>query len=627
MRNVLRILTIFLVVGVAMATEWPAPSGMIAYSGLPGRVDLSWNAPPPLYSNDTLAYDTGLVGGGSYCDLDSGYYSVRFTPAGPCSVLAIRAYFFAAGDERKIRFHFWGVSAYGFPDIYMNLFAPVEDSAVGTGWNEVNVAARDIVFDGTTDFYLGVHKRDTIPELGIAVDDTISGPIRSYRTDFFYGGNFPTSGDLLIRLVVVYLEDRSIATLTGTTGKIVTPVVPFAEPYEFIPSAPIPERYRERPAAFAPTSATHPISYTIFRADAWSSPLILNFYTTVPETATSFTDDAVFDSRTYYYAIRADYEGGVSAMPETVYATPYSGTGTAIYDTFYFDDGIPDAAVHYDRAVLANKFYVSTRCKLIRIQYQVNAAGRGIPKVYLGDRGLPGDEILGETSFYSLASGWVNLNVSGYNAFVEGDFWVGLQMDGLLGLSIDITTPGYAWDLDPLGAWTQIEDSTYFIRAIVQFSNDNAYYHLYPGWNAVSLPVIPNIGLRADDVFPFAVGGEIYGWDANSAMWTEAEMLVPGKGYFVLCGVDTFYNLNGIPIREYNVPWAGPNWEFIGGLSKFGGIDTSDVTTTPADLWTLPKIAFFWEAGTHSWNFSSKLMPSYAYFVLLNGEGLLNADE
>ncbi len=626
-----KLLTLTLLVAIfcfaAFTDEWPPPTELIAYSGLPGMVDLSWNTPPPIYSTDTLAYDSGLSGGGDYASLDSGYFSVRFSPTSQCSVISIKAYFFAAGGDRSIRFHFWEITGLGYPDIYDNIVPPISDNTIFTGWNEIDVSSEGIVLDGLSDFYLGVEKRDAIPELGIAYDDTVGGEIRSYRTSFYSGGHFPTAGDLLIRATVIYLGDHSIATLTGTTGKIVTPIVPFPDTRNFIPRTPIPERFRERPIALAPSSATIPTSFTIFRTNTWSDPLSMSYLGEVAGSLTTFTDYSAIDGITYYYSVRADFAGGSSAFPDTVYATPYSGTAEILYDTFYFDDGVPDAGVHYENAVLANKFHLSTRCKLIRLQYHINTGSQGIPRVYLDNGGEPGEEILGEDTPYSLSSGWNNITASGYRVFVEGDFWVGIEMNLSLGLSLDVSSPGHAWDRSPEGVWEAISDTTYFIRAIVQYSTDNAYYHLHPGWNAISLPVIPSVGLLADAVFPFATGGEIYGWDADAQIWEEADMLQPGRGYMVLCPVDTFYAVNGIPIHEYSIPWAGPNWEFVGGLSDFGGIDTSDVTTTPGGLWDSPRIAYWWDAGTHRWNFSSKLMPSYAYFLLLIGDGLIEADE
>ena len=511
-------------------------------------------------------------------------------------------------------------------ELYLPIAARGELELAGTVLLNLT-SSSGIVFDGLSDFYIGVEKRDTIPELGLAYDDTVEAEIRSYRTDFFSGGHFPTAGDLLIRAVVVYLEDRSVVTLSARSGKIVTPIVPFPDDREFLDRMPIPERFRERPIALAPSSATLPTSYTIFRGNVWGDPLALTYLDDVPGSVTTYTDYAVTDSRTYYYSVRADFAGGVSAMPDTVYATPYSGTAEMLYDTFYFDDGVPDAGVHYDGAVLANRFHVPTRCKLIKIQYQINTNGHGIPRVYLDGGGRPGEEILGEDTPYALTSGWNSINASGYHVFVDGDFWVGVEMDAPLGLSLDASTPGYAWDLSPEGEWSQTPDTTYFIRAIVQYSTDNAYYHFYPGWNAVSLPVIPSVGLSSHAVFPFATGGEIYGWNADAQVWEEANTLEPGRGYMVLCPTDTFYGVEGIPIHRYTLPWAGPNWEFVGGLSDFGGIDTSDVTTTPGDLWDAPRIAYWWDAGSHRWNFSSKLMPSNAYFLLLNSEGLIETNE
>jgi len=611
MKKVLFLTLVVLFASAAFA-EWPAPSDLFAFTGLTNRVDLTWTPPPPIIEADTIGYDDGTAAG--FADLDSGYYVVRFSPAGRCSVLAVQAYFFGSLFPRPARLYYWGVNPFGFPDIHDYLFTPKEISA-DLAWTNIDVSGDGIVFDGSSDFYLGFSKRDTLPEFGLAYDDTVGSVIRSYRTDGSF--NYPTPGDLLVRMVVMFTDTREIRTFSG---KSVTPIIPFAEPTEFLPFEPLPESHRARPAA--PLSVTTVDSFTIFRGTSFGGPLTT--YSTVPGSISTYSDYSVTSCHTYYYTIRADYEGGSSAMPETVWATPYTGTGTTIYDTFYFDDGTPTAAVTFPGAVIANKFHVANRCKLIRLIYNVDAYGFGVPKVYLDDRGVPGAELLEYSTLHPFDTGWVDINVDGYDIYLDGDFYVGVELDAGLGISLDATLPGHAWDLPPGGTWTQIPDTTYFIRAVVRYSDGSTYYHIYTGWNALSLSVIPEVGLHPGEVFPFALG--VYGWNADIGNWEIPTMLEPGKGYFILSSSDQFYELEGVPIHYYNIPWAGPGFEFIGSLSEYGGADTSAVTTSPPDMWS-PRHLYFWNPAIGTWQNRYKLMPSDAYFIYLGDEGLFEAEE
>lgn len=620
-----KIILVFSLLVVATYAQFPAPSGLSALTGLPGRIQLNWTPPPPVYPAETLYYDNGIPAG--FGNLDSGYYSVRFSPAGPCSVIAVQVYFLIAGGTRLGRIHYWPLNEYGLPDYMRNLFPPKNISVPTFGWNEFDVSGDRIVFDGLRDFFIGFSKRDAIPEFGIAYDSAPTIPQRSYLTGFF--GHYAVPGDLLVRLVVMNLSTRSLSilSLTERTGKFVVEEEPFYEPTRFASFTPIPEAMRSRISPEISLAPITPSSYSIFRSNVYGAPL--SFYATVPGTLTTYNDYSVMNGQLYFYTIRADFPSGYSDMPETVWATPYSGTAVVTHDTLKWDDGIPNAGVHWNGAVLANKFTSPMRSKLIRIEFHINTIGSGIPRIYLNERGLPGRELLGLTVPFAFSStGWRSIPVDGYNIFVDGDFWVGLQMsDAILGLSIDLTRPGHGWDLPPGGVWEPVADSSYMIRAITQYSTGQALYEFHRGWNAISLPIIPSIGLNPNTVFSLGAGFlGVYKWNANTISWEVPDMLLPGHGYFVLCTLDANIAYNGIPVHDYYIPYAGPGWEFIGGMSRYGGADTTAVTTTPPNMWIMRHL-YHWDSALRTWSTKYRLYPSQAYFIYLNSEGLFQAHE
>ncbi|GEM_PF-1491652 len=627
--------TLFLLALVVLAStvvgQWPPPTGLTAYSGLTDRVDLEWTAPPPIYTADTLAYDAGSGAGGG--DLDSGYYSVRFTLAGRCSLIAVQASFYTLLGLRPVKFYFWGVDGWGYPNIHNHLATPVEAYA-NVGWNDIDISSAGIVLN-TPSFFLGVgkHPLDTLPEFLIYYDNAPSDPVRSYRT---WGGiyHFATPGDLLLRLVVMYLDTREICEISSFARpmpseipfgqKTVTPIAPFPDndDVEFLPFNPLPPMGRARPSA--PMTVTQADSIIIFRASTWGSSL--SRIAAVAGSVTTYSDYSVTSGHTYYYTIRADFPGGESPMPDTVYGTPYSGDATTIYDTLRHDDGFSDAGVQYPGAVLADQFYAGTPCKLIRLDYHINTVGSGIPRIYLKSDGKPGTEILDYPSNVSFSGiGWRSVNVSGFGIFLDDTFYAGLEMTSGVGISLDAGFPGYAWDLPPSGTWQEISDTTYYIRALVEYCDGKTYYHLYPGWNAVSLPIIPSVGLDASTLFPFALG-PIWGWNSDIKSWQSTTTLETGKGYFVLSDRDTNISLSGVPIHDYTIPWAGPWFEFIGGLSNYEGLDASEVSTTPSGIWDPPEL-FYWDAAARRWTRKMAISPSKAYFIILNDEGLFEAHE
>jgi len=626
----MRIVIIVLLIAVLalpLLGEWFPPQNFQALNGPPGWINLSWDAPPVIYEPETLMYDDGYAD--AFMDMDSGYYSVRFTPEGRCSVLAIQADFYVlVTSPRPVRFHFWGMDPYGLPDCFpptTELASPI-DIMVESGDTTIDVSSRGIVFDGSFDFYVGVEKEDTIPEMFISVDDSVEGEVRSYRSGGVALGHYETPGDILIRLVVMYTDTRTVTTLYSTPGKHVSPIIRAPE-LPVCKAVRAPDYIRERPS-LTPTEAVEPENYTIYRTSTFSDPLFLGSFVTVDADTHMYSDHSVVSGRNYYYTVSANYPGGHSAFSCTTWATPYDEDMEITYDTLLFDDNVPDAGVRYEDAILANRFHVDSRCKLLGMYVHINTIGGGIPMVFDDYMGRPG-EVLDDydstlITWYTTTPPWKYINLAPRRIYLEGDFFAGIQMDGYLGISLDSDYPGHAWDKSPGGVWSEVSDTTYYIRLLVQYSTGSAYYPIVEGWNALSLPIIPDVGMKPDSIFPFAWG--VYGWNSDLQSWYEPEFMEPGKGYYILSSVDTFFGVDGTPIHDYTLPYAGPGFEFIGGLSDFGGIDTTRVDTDPATLWQ-PRHLYYWDAALSTWANKYKIKPSEAYFILLNGEGLFEAHE
>ncbi len=616
MKQILAFL-ILLLVAAGMA-QWPAPTALQAYSSEDDRIVLEWTPPEPIVIADTLYYDAGV--GGRGIAMDSGMCALRFSPTSACSVLALRINFYVPFfPDRSINFDMWGVNAYGLPDLADNVF-PTTFFNIEGGWNEMDISLSGLIID-RDDFFVRVSKGDTLPYLDIMVDDeTDTLDPRSFQYHYMYGWR-ALPGDLMIRMIVLYLDTREIVTLHGSFGKTFHTVDPFSDLIKYMP----PPAPRGRPAS--PLELITPDEYRIYRSGTYGggfSSLI-----TVPGSLSTYTDNSIMSNHTYYYTIRAEYDSGSAFSPltDTVAGTAYSGVGVTLYDTLFYDDGSPGAGVGFPDAIIANKFGVDTRCKLLAIDYNISNVGQGIPKFYLDEGGEPGEELLGYSSRIFNSLGWARINVGTENIILDGDFYVGIEMNTALGISLEESRPGHAWDLPPGGVWAAVPDTNYFIRVLLQYSDGTAFYHMYPGWNAISLPIIPEDGISPAALFPWAMG-QVFYFEPDIGSYILADHIMPGKGYFVLSNIERSFSLDGVPIHFYNLYNAGPGWDFIGSLSDFSGVDTTHISTTPDTILDSP-LHFYYDRSTGLGTYRTRtdFSPGEAYWIYFNEEGLFNISE
>jgi len=90
--------------------------------------------------------------------------------------------------------------------------------------------------------------------------------------------------------------------------------------------------------------------------------------------------------------------------------------------------------------------------------------------------------------------------------------------------------------------------------------NDTSIIILEAGWNIVALSVDSAI---ATDALPIVSPAYAY----DDSIYIEVDTLIPGKGYFVLSLVDTFFTISGETIDDIEFEIA-QGWNLIGGLSR-----------------------------------------------------------
>jgi len=138
---------------------------------------------------------------------------------------------------------------------------------------------------------------------------------------------------------------------------------------------------------------------------------------------------------------------------------------------------------------------------------------------------------------------------------------------------------------------------------------------LYPGWNMVSLPIIPTgIGDTPGEVYPDGV--QYYYFDPATQAWAEAENIEPGVGYVVLSFTEEHYTVWGQPLESYTYALSR-GWDLVGSI--FEEVDFSSPTTNPPGaILGVPDHAYWYDVTTTNYVSSNDLEPGKGYFAASN---------
>ena len=137
------------------------------------------------------------------------------------------------------------------------------------------------------------------------------------------------------------------------------------------------------------------------------------------------------------------------------------------------------------------------------------------------------------------------------------------------------------------------------------------------GWNMVSTPGLHPTNQNVSTWWPNRnTLADVYKWTTT---YDPVTLTDPGEGYWMLHTGAQTYNYPAIQIVAHDPIPITAGWNMIGGYENTPLV--SGLTTTPADL-IVPGTVYGW-TGTYS--NATNLVPGYGYWVLSNGNGVINS--
>lgn len=91
-------------------------------------------------------------------------------------------------------------------------------------------------------------------------------------------------------------------------------------------------------------------------------------------------------------------------------------------------------------------------------------------------------------------------------------------------------------------------------------------WHLKPGWNMISLPVVP-VDTTASSLFKDLCYYILYEWDAATKQYVAADCLVPGRGYMIQVLYEKDVQISGGPVAQGTVELS-EGWNLVGSAYK-----------------------------------------------------------
>ncbi len=581
------------------------PRELVAESNLDGRVELWWRSPVVPLEVTELAYDDGSGGGADEADAGD-ILSVRFTPTQPCSLIAVKFYGYTLFPHITVQINVYPDNGYGKPNVLSPLLAYPVEWEIESGWQEVDLSLSGLTFDAYEDFHIGI-KKTVSPDSFyhcILTDGETGAEERSWWYDHSLFAFRHLDGDLEIRALVVYSSAGARRELP--TEKTV------------VPSA---ELVGRRTLRFAALDVE---DYIVYRTTTPGDTLSMIPIATT--TDTYFTDETVTNDRTYYYAVKAHYAGGgLSGFSNVASATPRSGGAALVLDTISVTDDVGEACASWSPGRGFATLIPADRVGLLRsLEFWVCSPGNFRPQIWSVIDGAPQDILLNwPTQLSATTTGWRNVSVSSWTTFVVDGPLVAacIAGDTYFGIAMDVPGYGSSFDFDGT-SWSSVVDSTYMIRAIIEYYEDRAYFHIRRGWNLVSVPLVlddPSVAA----VFPTAIGGIAYKFNPITLSYDVVTALEPGVGYWIASNVDTMYVVGGgIPVRSMDVRVYG-GWNLVGAPSKAGGYSVFDIETYPSGIIGVTPYLYTYDPEAGSFERRTVLQPGKGYFILCGEAGYL----
>ncbi|QQS35301.1 MAG: T9SS type A sorting domain-containing protein [Ignavibacteriales bacterium] len=258
-----------------------------------------------------------------------------------------------------------------------------------------------------------------------------------------------------------------------------------------------------------------------------------------------------------------------------------------------------------------------------------NASGSVVVSSEVSDENAGGTPGTGLTSLNTNRY-WSAQILTGLTEFVSTK--VRLTEDGLtttMGIGKSSTLTG-AYDLissaEPTGGTITSDDITGLSYFVIGETGSSSTFQLsvsvMDGWNMVSAPGLHPVDQNVNTWWQFRNPlADVYKWTGS---YSSVTTTTPSEGYWMLHSGAVTYNTGeewpagGIQLVTHNPIVVNTGWNLIGGYDQ--SVPVVNLTTTPPGL-IVPNTVYGWNG---SYSNPANIEPGYAYWVLLNGSGVIN---
>ncbi len=165
-----------------------------------------------------------------------------------------------------------------------------------------------------------------------------------------------------------------------------------------------------------------------------------------------------------------------SVTGQNVHLTWDAPSGGGTTEELIYDDGLPADGYQYIGYTMSSQMSPAGPCKILKLKYYTTLTDPLVsdfePRVFNWAGTEPGTNILYETTANAVDQGWTEVDISAQNILVDGDFMVGFgSITSGVYMGYNTTDNGRAWDYDNANAtWSQWNE-TYFLRAVVEYTD------------------------------------------------------------------------------------------------------------------------------------------------------------
>lgn len=562
------------------------PRNLVATSGQPNRVPLTWTAPIGGGSGglEEIIYDDG--NGESYIGLDAGdIEGLRFTYLSPCTLKTVK---------------FMAYSASGYPNMILKIYPesggyiPDTTAEIGTGrvvspsphgtWTEVNVASENIYFPAG-DFFVGLKHTAANPAILIdtgtpAETDRCWG----WESSMGFWGLSPGTGVFMIRAVVKAGARLVELTAVGPEGRPlefadfspreIPRISGFKAPEEVsIPAMPSPRERPEEPVLY------YRLYRSLYPGGPWIWPI-------AEPTTESYVDLTAVDGTTYYYVVTAMYASGESGPSNQVSATPSSipvdTTSPPMLINVDLDDTLSPLSFWPLRrgSKFAERLELRRPAKIKKLLYYVLNRGRGnfIPGIHHWTGGRIEGDLIPAVPFASSGTTFVAVNVEPYNIFVNSDFVVSFGIFDSTAFILSQRVPSDDRDWMNLGfGWFIPDSARFFIGAEIEYVDSTRLFRIdgqvslsggtggSPAPTDLSGSIVCVAGTSICDTTNSSGHYTITSLRAGTYVLTASRIWYEPQSRLVSIGENSNFNFNLIP---YNLPINPPRFVAAGSFQN-----------------------------------------------------------